>query len=67
MRLLDRMRAVLRTRHYSIRTEDTYVQWVKRFIFFHGKRHPSEMGSGEINEYLTWCSRATKFGGCSGR
>jgi len=53
VKLLDRMRAVLRTRHYSIRTEDTYVQWVKRFILFHGKKHPSEMGSNEINEYLT--------------
>src|SRR5712691_2133400 len=52
-KLLDRMRAVLRTRHYSIRTEDAYVQWVKRFILFHGKKHPSEMGSEEINEYLT--------------
>jgi integron integrase len=52
-RLLDRMRAVLRTRHYSIRTEDSYVQWAKRFILFHGKRHPSAMGSEEINAYLT--------------
>ena len=53
VKLLDRMRAVLRTRHYSIRTEDTYVQWARRFIIFHGKRHPSEMGSEEINAYLT--------------
>jgi len=53
VKLLDRMRAVLRTRHYSIRTEDAYVQWVRRFILFHGKKHPSEMGSEEINEYLT--------------
>jgi integron integrase len=52
-RLLDRMRAVLRTRHYSIRTEESYVQWAKRFILFHRKRHPSEMGAKEINEYLT--------------
>ena len=52
-RLLDRMRAVLRTRHYSIRTEETYVQWVKRFILFHGKKHPSAMGAEQINEYLT--------------
>jgi len=52
-KLLDRMRAVLRTRHYSIRTDDAYVQWAKRFILFHGKKHPSEMGSEEINEYLT--------------
>src|SRR5687767_11964522 len=52
-RLLDRMRAALRTRHYSIRTEDSYVQWVKRFILFQGKRHPSTMGAREINDYLT--------------
>ena len=52
-RLLDRMRAVLRTRHYSIRTEEAYVQWVKRFILFHGKKHPSAMGAEQINEYLT--------------
>lgn len=52
-KLLDRMRAALRARHYSIRTEDTYVQWVKRFILFHRKRHPSAMGAEEINAYLT--------------
>lgn len=52
-KLLDRMRARLRTRHYSIRTEDSYVQWAKRFILFQGKRHPSEMGAAEINEFLT--------------
>ncbi len=53
VRFLDRMRAVLRTRHYSIRTEDTYVQWARRFILFHGKKHPSAMGSEQINAYLT--------------
>ena len=42
VRFHDRMRAVLRTRHYSIRTEDTFVQWGRRFILFHGKKHPSE-------------------------
>src|SRR5438105_7340863 len=52
-RLFDRMRAVLRTRHYSIRTEDAYVQWVKRFILFHGKKHPSAMDAEQINEDLT--------------
>src|SRR6266852_7398120 len=53
VKLLDRMRAVLRTRHYSIRTEDAYVQWVRRFILFNGKKHPSAMGAKQINEYLT--------------
>jgi integron integrase len=52
-KLLDRMRALLRTRHYSIRTEVAYVQWAKRYILFHGKRHPSAMGAPEINDFLT--------------
>ncbi|MFO0969780.1 MAG: integron integrase [Gemmataceae bacterium] len=47
------MRQVLRVRHYSIRTEDTYVQWALRFIQFHGKRHPREMGAGEVESFLT--------------
>jgi site-specific recombinase XerD len=52
-KLLDRMRALIRTKHYSIRTEEAYVQWTRRFILFHGKRHPSTMGAAEINEFLT--------------
>jgi hypothetical protein len=43
-KLLDQMRLVLRLKHMSIRTEDTYVHWVRRFILFHHKRHPQEMG-----------------------
>ena len=43
----------MRVAHYSIRTEDAYVQWIKRFIFFHGKRHPREMGAAEIEGFLT--------------
>jgi len=43
-RLLDRVRAEIRTRHYSPRTEKAYVGWIRRFIVFHGKRHPNEMG-----------------------
>ena len=43
----------MRTRHYSKRTEQTYVQWIRRFIFFHKKRHPVEMGEGEVNQFLT--------------
>jgi len=52
-RLLDQVREVIRFKHYSIRTEDAYVQWIKRFIFFHGKRHPKEMGATEIEAFLT--------------
>lgn len=52
-RLLDQVRNLIRTRHYSIRTEDTYTGWIKRFILFHGKRHPKDMGKKEIEEFLT--------------
>jgi integron integrase len=52
-KLLDRMRAAVRARHYSRRTEESYVGWVKRFILFHGKRHPSVMGADEVNKFLT--------------
>jgi integron integrase len=48
------MREVIRVRHYSIRTEQTYVDWVKRFIRFHGMKHPNTMGTPEIQRFLTW-------------
>ena len=53
VKLLDRLRMALRARHYSIRTEDTYVQWARRYILFHGKKHPSAMGAPEINAFLS--------------
>ena len=52
-RLLDRLRAALRARHYSLRTEESYAHWVRRFVLFHGKRHPDEMGEPEINAFLS--------------
>lgn len=52
-RLLDRVRLAIRARHYSLRTEEAYVAWIRRFILFHGKRHPLEMGEAEINAFLT--------------
>jgi integron integrase len=52
-RLLDQARAALRRLHYSLRTEDTYVAWMRRFILFHGKRHPAEMGAPEVEAFLT--------------
>jgi integron integrase len=52
-RLLDRVRHAIRARHYSRRTEKAYVGWIKRYIFFHGKRHPSEMGAAEVSRFLT--------------
>ena len=53
LKLLDRLRETLRTRHYSNRIEQTYSHWVKRFVYFHKILHPSEMAETEINEFLT--------------
>ena len=52
-RLMDQVRDVLRVHHYSLRTEQSYTHWIKRFILFHGKRHPREMGKNEIAAFLT--------------
>jgi len=53
-RLLDRVRAALRARHYSRRTEEAYVAWIKRYIFFfHAQRHPAEMGAEEVTRFLS--------------
>lgn len=52
-KLLDQVRDALRAKHYSYRTEKTYVDWITRFILFHHKRHPREMGMPEINTFLT--------------
>jgi len=53
-RLLDQVREALRLRHYSLRTEQSYLGWIKRFILFHDKRHPREMGAVEVEAFLTW-------------
>ena len=52
-RLLDQVRDRLRVKHYSMRTEDTYLQWIRRFIFFHGKKHPREMGGPQVEAFLS--------------
>ena len=52
-KLLDTVREVIRRKHYSIRTEQAYCDWIKRFILFHHKRHPAEMAEPEITEFLT--------------
>jgi len=52
-KLLDRLRDAIRLRHYSIRTKQAYLQWVRRFIIFHKKRHPDEMGPREVEAFLT--------------
>jgi len=52
-KLLDQLRGAIRVRHYSIRTEEAYVDWARRFILFHGKRHPKVMGAEEVTAFLT--------------
>jgi hypothetical protein len=52
-KLLDQVRDRLRLKHYSIRTETQYVQWIRRFILFHDKRHPRDMGVAELEAFLT--------------
>ena len=52
-KLLEQVAAKMRVKHYSIRTEKTYVDWIKRYILHHGKRHPKEMGAAEVEDFLT--------------
>ena len=52
-KLLDQVREVIRVKHYSYRTEETYIQWIRRYILFHNKRHPKDMGVPEIEAFLT--------------
>ena len=59
-RLLDKVRDLLRQRHYSLRTEKAYVGWIRRFILFHGKRHPQELGPAEVSAFLSHLARHDK-------
>jgi len=52
-KLLDRVRDRLRYKQYSLRTEQAYIHWIKRFIYFHGKRHPEQMNGPEVEVFLT--------------
>src|SRR5213594_2106194 len=56
-KLLDQVRNIIRRKHYSSRTEQAYVDWIKRFILFHGKRHPAEMAEEEVAQFLTHLAR----------
>src|SRR5437762_6243238 len=56
-KLLERVRDVVRRKQYSIRTEQVYVDWIKRFILYHNKRHPNEMAQEEVAEFLTHLAR----------
>jgi len=53
-RLVERVREEIRARHYSRRTEKAYWHWIRRFIFFHDKRHPASMGAAEVSAFLSW-------------
>ena len=53
-KLLDQVRDIMRLKHYAYRTESTYTGWIKRFILFHDKKHPGEMGEPEVEAFLTW-------------
>ena len=52
-KLLDQVREVIRMKHYSIRTEQSYVDWIKRYIFFHNKQHPEDMRQAEIRAFIS--------------
>ena len=52
-KLLDQVRDALRVKHYAYRTEESYVQWIRRFILFHNKQHPKDMGEAAVEAFLT--------------
>jgi integrase len=59
-KLLDQVRDVIRRKHFSIRTEQAYVDWIRRFILFHDKRHPREMAEAEVTQFLTYLARESR-------
>jgi hypothetical protein len=61
-KLLDQVRDVVRRKHFSIRTEQVYVDWIRRFILFHDKRHPREMAEAEVTQFLTHLAREAGSG-----
>jgi len=62
---LNRLRDIIRTKQYSIRTEKSYVDWVRRFILFHNKRHPEELGEAEVGEFLTYLAVKRQASPCT--
>ena len=51
--LIDQVRRVMRLKHYSLRTEKSYTHWIRRYIYFHKKRHPKDMGADEVRSFLS--------------
>ena len=66
LRLLDRVREKIRLKHYSLRTEEAYTDWIRRFILHHGKRHPDGMGAVEVAAFLKREGLVLKFEGPGG-
>jgi hypothetical protein len=60
VKLLDQVRQTIRLKQYSIRTEESYVGWIRKFILFHGKRHPAEMKEGEVVAFLSHLANHAK-------
>jgi len=60
MKLLDQVRITIRKKHYSIRTEHTYIQWIRKFTHFHNMRHPKDMGEKEISQYISYLATDKK-------
>jgi hypothetical protein len=58
---LDQVRRAIRVRHYSIRTEQSYIHWIKRFILFHDKRHPSTLGEAEVAQFLSFLTNEGRW------
>jgi len=54
MKLLDQVRATIRKKHYKLSTEDAYVSWIKRYIIFHNKQHPTKLGENEISQFISF-------------
>lgn len=61
-KLLEQVNDLIRTRNYSYRTEEAYLNWIRQYIMFRGKRHPAEMGAAEVSQFLTHL--AVKRTGC---
>jgi len=60
VKLLDQVRLALRVSHYSQRTEEAYVRWIRRFVLFHGRQHPAGMGEQEVAQFLSHLAREGK-------
>ncbi len=59
-KLLEQVRTAIPTRHYSLRTEQTYIQWIKQYIIFNSKRHPSDLGAAEVSAFLSYLAVSRK-------